>query len=285
VPHPVGVAIVPGLHFDGTMGSSSDTGSGGSNVSSSNTVAGGANVSSSDTGSVGKVVTVTEDWNGRPLTLQPYGQAAMANTPNGSMIFAWRNKAGKNNDGSLMLGSGAAPTKSLPAPAGLDAPSIFVNNWQANNLTVTNFSPNPDTPIEIQAYGPGMPGQDEGPLEPGKPTKVHLNQMLVASLTGGSRQLVFTRADGYVGLFGLIGGPLVYKNNPPADDDPGNNAYVFAVNFPKDENPAGYTGTTPGNRYVHTIKDWNSKIYVFYFDAARLLAQRPGDATVFLAPS
>jgi hypothetical protein len=218
---------------------------------------------------------VTSNWYGSPLILQQYDQAAMSNTPNGSMIFAWQNLAAQNNDGTLTLGSGGAWTKSLPAPPQRNAPSILVYNWQANNLTATNFSESPKTPIRIQACGPGMPGQNVTPLQPNTPTTVQLNDVLVANLTGGATRLVFRRSDGFLGLFGLIGGSLVS----------GNNAYVFAVNYPG-STPPGYTATTTGNSYTYPINNWNSRIYIFYFAAGNLvLAQRvPGEAQVVLVP-
>src|SRR5262249_8681289 len=151
-----------------------------------------------------RIAAVTNNWNGAPLRLEQYDQAAMPNTPNGSTIFAFENLATENNNGSLTLGSGGTWTKSLPADPLQNAPSIFVYNWQANNLTVTNFSPNPNTPIQIQACGPGMPGQNVKPLQPNTPTTVQLNDVLKASLMGGTTNLVFLRADGYLGLFGLI---------------------------------------------------------------------------------
>jgi hypothetical protein len=221
---------------------------------------------------------ITDNWDGSPLRLEQYDQAAMANTPNGSMIFAFQNLATENNNGTLMLGSGGQWTKCLPADPLQNAPTIFVHNWQADNLTVSNLSQGPNTPIQIQACGPGMPGQNVKTLPSNTPTTVQLNDVLKASLNGGPTNLVFLRNDGYLGVFGLIGGPLVS----------GNNAYMFAVNYPGSSTPPGYTATTTSNRYIYPINNWISDIYIFYFAAGKVIPPSwavAGGAQVVLLPA
>jgi hypothetical protein len=218
---------------------------------------------------------VNNNWNGSPLILEQNDTARMPQTTAGSMIFAWENLAQRNNDGTLSLSSGGGFLRSVDAPWGTNAPSILVNNWQANNLTVVNLSVAADTPIRIQAYGPGMPGQCVQTLQPSTPTSVQLGSALTANTSSSSSYLVFQCAG--FGLFGLIGGP----NNPPGPA--GNNAYVFAVNFPSATTPPGYTATTQSNSYRYPL-NWSGRIYVAYFGAGRVLAADTFPGTVVLVP-
>jgi hypothetical protein len=205
---------------------------------------------------------LTSNWNGAPLCLGQNDQAQMAQTPNGSLIFAWQNMAQMNNDGALLLTAGGQALPSLDAPWGVIAPSILVRNWQANNLNVTNNSNAAATPIRIQAYGPGMPGQTVKDLPSGTPVTVQPGDTLTAIPDSNNMQLKFEASSGQLALFAAIGGQL---------DASGNNAYVFAVNFPQATRPPGYTQTTTKNNYSFSFS-WNTRIYVAYFGAGNVIA-------------
>ncbi len=219
---------------------------------------------------------VTDNWNGSPLILAQNDRAVMPQTTAGSMIFAWENLARRNNDGTLSVGSGGGNPRLLDAPWGRNAPSILVNNWQANNLTVVNLSVTADTPIQIQAYGPGIPCQCVKALQPRTRTQVQLGGALMANVSSAHSYLVF-QSDAGLALFGLIGGP----NNPTGPT--GNNAYVFAVNFPSATTPPGYTVTTQSNYYRYLL-NWSGRIYVAYFGAGNVVAANTNPATVELVP-
>jgi hypothetical protein len=192
----------------------------------------------------------SDDWNGSRLTLAPNDVARMRQTTNGSMIFAWKNLSERDN-GGLSLSSGSRKPQSLDAPRG-SPPSILVHNWRANNLTVVNVSVVKDTSIAIQAFGPGIAGQDPPTLQPRTPTPMQIGDALMAWPKALSN--VIFRCDLGLALFGVIGGPYVS----------GNNAYVFAVNFPDDSTPPGYTATTQDNRYDFRLT-WSGRIYIAYF--------------------
>jgi hypothetical protein len=133
-----------------------------------------------------------------------------------------------------------------------------------------------DTPIRIQAYGPGIPGQCVKALQPGTPTQVQLGGAVITNASSAHSSLEF-RSDAGLALFGLIGGP----SNPPGPT--GNNAYVFAVNFPSLTTPPGYTATTQSNYYRYLL-NWSGRIYVAYFGAGNVVAANPNPATVELVP-
>jgi hypothetical protein len=193
-----------------------------------------------------------DDWDGSPLTLAQYEHANMPQTANGSMVVAWRNVATENNDGTLVMSSGSTP-QSFDAPALALAPTIWVQNWGANNLRITNTSQNTATPIWIEAYGPGIPGRDPIHLVAAEPSPVKIGDSL-QGIAAGSTQLILQSRSNELGLFAVIWGPLVA----------GNNAYVFAVNYPGPPNPPGYTSTTPTNTCNYPFY-WNGYVYVAFF--------------------
>src|SRR4051812_22846730 len=121
------------------------------------------------------------NWDGSPLTLAYRDSAAMPQTTNGSMVLAYQNTATLNNAGKLALSSGGSQPLFLNVPALISQPSILVNNWQANNLKLTNISTATATPIWIEAFGPGLPGQT--PVALPLNTNVTLNTGAVAQGT------------------------------------------------------------------------------------------------------
>ncbi|RUW46578.1 hypothetical protein EOA32_31255, partial [Mesorhizobium sp. M1A.F.Ca.ET.072.01.1.1] len=159
----------------------------------------------------------TTNWDGSPLTLAYRESAAMPQTTNGSMVLAYQNTASLNNAGKLGLTSGGSQPTFLNAPALLTQPSILVNNWQANNLSVTNLSVATATPIWIEAFGPGLPGQ--------KPVALTINTSLTLKPGGIAQgtstpnwmQLSLGTNTGQLIVVAIVGGP---------QDASGNNAYA-----------------------------------------------------------
>ena len=201
-----------------------------------------------------------DDWNGSPLTLAQYDSAMMPQTANGSMVVAWQNAAQLNNDGTLMLVSGGGAPQPFDAPALALAPTILVQNWGANDLKITNTSLAAATPIWIEAYGPGIPGRNPITLVPGAaPTPVKIGDSL-QGIASGWTQIIMQSNSNELGLFALIGGP---------QDASGNNAYVFAINFPQSTVPPGYTKTTMTNSFTYQVY-LNGRVYVAYFGPGRV---------------
>jgi len=209
------------------------------------------------------------NWDGSQITLAQHDNASMTQTANGSMVVAWKNAANLNNDGSLVLTSGGGAPQSYDAPALALAPTILVQNWGANNLKITNTSPNKATPIWIEAYGPGIPGRNPIPLVAAPPTPVKIGDSLQGTATGWT-QLILQSNSNELGLFAVIWGPL---------DPSGNNAYVFAVNFPQSTTPPGYTCTTMANTYNYRFCG-NGRVYVAYFGSGHVATpDSPGAVT------
>lgn len=203
--------------------------------------------------------TVTDTWDGAPLVLAVNDTANMSQTPNGSVVFAYQNIATQNNSGNLMLTSGGSAPVPLTAPALTNQPNIVTNNWQANNLRVTNTSANPDTPIRIQAVGPGMPGTNPLTLQIGTPLTLDAGATAQANASPQWMQLILQNTNGLLAIFVLIGGP--------ATD--GNNAYVISVNASANTGPStgqtappGYYATTTSNAYPYQFNWGSSLVFV-----------------------
>lgn len=195
-------------------------------------------------------LNVSGAWTGAPTTLAQYDQAQLAQTTNGSLVFGYQNQATQNNAGLLNLTSAGSPITSLQAPALLGRPQFYTNNWQANNLNVTNLSSNSNTPIWIAAIGPGLPGVNPSTLTANAPA-VTLAVWAAAQgiLQSNNNILQLQTSASTLAVFAVVGGP---------NDATGNNAYVIAVNDSIDGNtgpgtgkpaPQGYYATTTSNSY------------------------------------
>ena len=205
--------------------------------------------------------TVDSTWNGAPTVLVGNQNVVMPYTTNGTMIFAYWNKSEQNNAGSLSITSGGGPPVFKNAPALVFQPSVWLNNWQSNNLSVTNISPNPKTPIQIQAIGPGIPGTTPLALPVGGAGQnLAYGQTAQGTALPQYMQLVIQSAGGTTGIVGLIGGP---------PDSTRNNGYVIAVNYsitsgPGTGTPApeGYYATTTSNKFVFQLNWGSSAVFV-----------------------
>ncbi|QAY75873.1 hypothetical protein [Sphingosinicella sp. BN140058] len=212
----------------------------------------------------------TAPWDGDPVTLQQYDSVSMPQTPNGSMMLAYINRSLRNSEGKLAWTSGSSAPTILVAPALALAPTVLVDNWQGNNLTLTNISVGSDTPIGVEAFGPGI-GPTPETLPIGPPgVQIAAGQAAQGATTGGYMQLGFQQEDGNPAMFGFIGGP--------AGSD-GNNAYVIAINSPLGNSgpgtpnpaPPGYFATSAGNAWSYELKWPSSVLYVANFGAATLV--------------
>jgi hypothetical protein len=206
--------------------------------------------------------SVNNAWDGSPIILNPGDSANMPITPNGSMIFGYRNISNINSMGTLALISGSSAPTFLAALPFLNQPSILINNWQGQNLKATNVSaPGSNTPIEIAAHAPGLPGQQCVALS-ADDTSVSLAPMACAqgNTLPGYMQVSFEENSGQFAVFAIIGGPV---------DNSGNNAYIIAVNAPSDTGPGtgqtpppGYYATTTAYAYVYSFNWGVATVYV-----------------------
>ncbi len=204
---------------------------------------------------------VDSSWNGIGTTIAVGQSLGMPQTPNGTTIFGWVNQATQNNAGNLSLTSGGGAPVFLDAPALSAQPGIYMNNWQANNLNVTNISPNSQTPIWCCLYGPGIPGQSPMTLKTdGTPLGLATGQSASATALPQNMRLLMSGTSPKLCIFAIVGGP---------PDSSGNNGYVIAVNATANTGPntgvpapPGYYATTTGNAYPFIFNWASSKVYV-----------------------
>ena len=204
--------------------------------------------------------SVGASWNGSPTVLLTSQNTGMPQTPNGTTIFAATNQSTLNNQGQVSLTSGGGAPTILNVPALTSQPTININNWQANNLSVTNISANNNTPILVQAVGPGIPGITPLPIVIGTPLLLALGQSAQTNALPQYMQLVIQVTGPTLGIISVIGGPA---------DAAGNNGYVFAVNSTANTGPgtglpapAGYYATTTSNTYAYQFNWGSSLVFV-----------------------
>jgi hypothetical protein len=191
-------------------------------------------------------------WNGNGQTLNYHDSVTMPQTPNGSMVLGYWNVSKQNNDGELTLVS-AGPPQPLDVPAGALMPSILVQNWNANTLTLTNTSANSATPIRIEAFGAGIPGVNVQTLSVNAPAlQLSTLQAAQGKAPANYAQIVLSNNNNNLSIITLIGGP---------PDGNGNNAYVFALNYQGPPSPPGYTKVTSGNSLTYQFS-WNTSVFV-----------------------
>lgn len=218
---------------------------------------------------------VTSSWNGSPTTLAVRDGVTMPQTTNGSMILAFQNASDMNNAGKLAMTSGSSQPQFLIAPALALQPTVLINNWQANNLNLTNVSSAANTPIWVSAYGPSI-GPAPGPLPaPGAAVPINVNCTMQGPTPPQWMQLGFQANSSSLCLFAFIGGP---------PDIHGSNAYAVALNSqygetgppPAKAPPAGYYATTGGNNYSFEF-NWGTVLYVAYFGGGSVMGNIPKD--------
>lgn len=196
-------------------------------------------------------------WNGQPSTLLVNQSVGMPQTTNGTMIVTATNQASQNNMGQLALTSGGAQPLMLDVPPLANQPTVQMNNWKANNLNITNISANANTPILVQAVGPGIPGLTPLALPIGTPLQLGFGQVAQGNTSPQYMQLVIQSTAPTLGIVGWIGGP---------PDASGNNGYVVAVNATQNTGPGtgvnppqGYYATTTSNTYTFSF-NWQGSV-------------------------
>ncbi len=191
-------------------------------------------------------------WTGSGQTLNYHDSVIMPQTSNGSMVLGYWNLSKQNNGGELTLVSAGAP-QPLDVPAGALMPSILVQNWNGNSLTLTNTSGNTATPIRVEAFGPGIPGVIVQSLSVNaNPIQLSTLQAAQGQAPPNYAQLVLSNNNNNLSIIALIGG---------LPDSSGNNAYVFALNYQGPPSPRGYTKVTPGNSLTYQFS-WNTSVFV-----------------------
>lgn len=216
---------------------------------------------------------VNSNWNGAPLKLEVNDHVDLPQTPAGSMIFTWENVAKQNNLGQLMVTSGGDPPVPKRADANANRPEIWIHNWNANNLGVTNVSANSETPIRIQAVGVGIPGTRPEKLRIGKTTTLKPGsgkkpgQSALGDTSPSYMQLVIRCPSSTQSVVAFIGGP---------QDKSGNNGYAVIVNAdentgpksdPHKDPPPGYYATTTSNQYTHELNAHGGTLFVVNLSA------------------
>lgn len=203
---------------------------------------------------------VNTNWDGFPVTLHVNQNVNMPQTSSGTMVLGYFNQSPQNNQGQITITSGGGAPESLPANALTNQPEILMNNWEANNLSITNTSLHENTPIWVSAFGPGVPGQYPGNLPiGGNPVPLGTTQSVQGTAFPQHMQLVMAANTASLTIFAIIGGP---------QDEAGNNGYVVAVNYSRnsgpggDEPPPGYYATTTNNTYAFPFNWGSSLIYV-----------------------
>jgi hypothetical protein len=185
-------------------------------------------------------------WNGSGTTLNYHDSVQMPQTSNGYMVLGYWNLAKQNNDGQLVAASGGSQPQFLDAPALAIVPSILVQNWGGNALTLTNTSANSATPIRVEAFGPGIPGVSVQPLVVNAaPIQLRTLQAAQGNAPPNLAQLVLTNSSNNLSIIALIGG---------------GSAYVFALNCAGSP-PPGYTKVTSGNSLTYPFT-WNTSVFV-----------------------
>ncbi len=199
-------------------------------------------------------------WNGIGTTIAVNQTLSMPQTPNGTTILGWVNQSTLSNFGQLAATSGGSSPSILDAPALAAQPSLVMNNWRGNNLSVTNISVNNNTPIWVCLYGPGIPGQSPMTLKTdGTPLGLATGQSAMATALPQYMQLRLSGTSPRLCIFAIIGGPA---------DASGNNGYVIAVNASANTGPggppppAGYYATTTSNIYAFPFNWGSNKVYV-----------------------
>ncbi len=156
------------------------------------------------------------DWNGSPTTLKEKEGVKMPQTPVGDIFVTFFNKADKNDEGRIALTSGGSDPLIIPVEPLMNAPQIMIQNFEGNNLNLTNISVTP-VPIEVEAWGPGFTRADPLP-DDGKwyPLPVYTSR---STKSLPQFQMLSMRALGQYTVFGVFIGstPSVYCVNAPDD--------------------------------------------------------------------
>ncbi len=204
------------------------------------------------------------NWTGTPTTLQTAQSVSIPQTSMGTMTLVYYTTDTGNETGEIQLASGGARPISLPVRAGANQPCVYVKNWQASNLKITNTSLNEGFGIDIALYGPGffpmncLPiGHDALPLS-----------TLSCAYANAEPQYMTLRMSAQSGQqtsFLVIGGPYTH----------GINGYTFGLNFPTATGPE----KLPGEQTYYQTTSGNSIEFPFNWGSSRLWVANISGAT------
>ncbi len=96
-----------------------------------------------------------QSWDGSPITLQQGQGVQMKQTPVGDLVVAALNMAAQNDEGQLAVTSGGGPPEIIPVEPLMNAPIIWITNYEGNDFNITNISIT-NVPIWVAAWGPGF---------------------------------------------------------------------------------------------------------------------------------
>jgi hypothetical protein len=205
---------------------------------------------------------VNRAWDGTPTTLKPNDNVNMPQSITGSMVIVAQNTSGQNSTGQLTIVSGGTIYSSPTLYGNVNQPTVIANNWDGNNLSLTNTSlPGSNNPIWISTVGPGLGGLKPAALPmDGKTITLATGQSAQANAIPTFMQLILQSTSGTLTVVALIGGP---------PDDAGNTAKVITLNDQTNSGPgtqtappAGYYATTRSNTYLLTFNWGSSLVFV-----------------------
>jgi hypothetical protein len=148
-------------------------------------------------------------WTGTTQTILSTDPAlTMSPTSTGSMFLLLQDMSKQNNPGQVTITSGGLYT-SVPLPAGSGYPYAILNNYQGNNLNVSNSSaPSSDsTPIQVMAAGLGIGSVTVTGTAP-SPTSQAINPYQALQGTAGpTYNTLQINCVGTNAIVAIIGGP------------------------------------------------------------------------------
>jgi hypothetical protein len=196
------------------------------------------------------ITMATAAWTGTPTVLKVNDQVTMPQTPNGTVIVSAINQATLNNQGEASITSGGSQVESLELPALATAPTAYAHNYGASNLAITNTSAQDNTPIQVQAVGPGIPGVTPKPLVILTPLTVGFGEVAQGGTNPQNMQLKIQNNTSTTSVVGVIGGPA---------DASGSNGKIIAVNWPAGTPvPPEYFAVSNNNTYTLNF-NWNGQ--------------------------
>lgn len=206
---------------------------------------------------------VNGSWDGKPTTLKPNDNVNLPQTTTGSMVLISQNTSGQNSSGQLTISSGGTVPTSQTLYGNANAPTVMANNWNGNNLSLTNTSlMGSNNPIWVSAVGPGLAGIKPAllPMD-GTPISLATGAAAAGNAIPRYMQLVLQSTAGTLTVAVVIGGP---------PDGSGNNAKVISLNDPNGNTgpaplpppPPGYYATTSSNTYLFQFYYGSSLLFV-----------------------
>ncbi|NPC49627.1 hypothetical protein D7X99_37040 [Corallococcus sp. AB032C] len=96
--------------------------------------------------------------NAAPVTIETNESTGINQTLDGFMILTLQNLS--PSKATLLYSSGGSTPQQVDIDGGNNAPQIVINNWGANNLTITNLSSKDGTQVAVGLYGLGTPSKN-----------------------------------------------------------------------------------------------------------------------------